>query len=194
MADQRRRGGRGRSGRGGRIPRRGEGQTTATFFDESFVSFPMDQHEPITVPSGLDSQAAAGLLGSLLDRERRQAISLAALVQLDGDELLSEVHVQVARHRDMLEQLSHDLGCESTPGVESGSAPEGMWETAAQQRAAQLGWHALHRLALATGDKRILRVSRSILKDKGRHGELIQDYVLRKTLRNLFAEPPLDEA
>ena len=58
MGDQRRRGGRGRSGRGGRIPKKGD-QPGGFANEEAFVSFPVSVTGPIRVVGAID-EAAAG--------------------------------------------------------------------------------------------------------------------------------------
>ncbi|HEU4752047.1 MAG TPA: hypothetical protein VFU47_02985, partial [Armatimonadota bacterium] len=158
MGEQRRRGGRGRSGKGGRIPRRGEG-TPVMMQGERFVSFPLEVTGPIRVNSAVDAGAVERALGETLQRERREAAVLQALATASGDAGLVEVRAQAERHQEALQQLARDLGADlaSTDGgepVEGASATEAL----AAQRLARLGWMALQRAAYASGDKRIDRV------------------------------------
>jgi hypothetical protein len=172
MADPRRRG-RGRSGRGGRIPRRGEHGGGVTLHDETYVSFPLDVAGPIHIQSALDLDAAHGALHDTLERERRQAELLRGLVARAGDPALSDVLVQVERHRDVLEQLARDLNAEVGTGEAPGAQGD-LWDLVALQRLSRLGWGLLQRLAYASGDRRIDRVVKPVLQEKERHAQVLE--------------------
>jgi hypothetical protein len=105
MGEQRRRGGRGRSGKGGRIPpRRGEG--AAGFAPgEAFTSFP-EQVAPIRVAAAIDDAAVERTLVQTLERERRQLTALQAHTGDGADPALVELRAQVERHQGALEQLA----------------------------------------------------------------------------------------
>lgn len=189
MGEQRRRGGRGRSGRGGRIPRKGEaGAGGGSALDESFVSFPLEGSGAIAVASPLDEQAVERALGRTLDRERRQAQALRALADRFQDPVLSEIGTQVERHRDMLQQLARDLGAEFSGNGQPEPGSGDVQQIAAEQYLSRLEWTALHRLAHAAGDRRIDRVVTSVLRDKERHSEVLEELALRDASRALFRE------
>jgi hypothetical protein len=190
MGDQRRRGGRGRSGKGGRIPRRGDQQATQ-IAGESFTGFPLDVTGPIRVTTAVDAEAVGRTLAETLERERRQAAALEPLARQDGE--LGELRGQVERHRDMLEQLARDLGAELPAAGEAaeGETAPALAEVVAGQRLAHLGWMALQRAAYASGDRRIDRVVRPVIREKDRHAEVLEAHALRQATMSMFRE--LDE-
>jgi len=191
MADPRRRGGRGRSGRGGRIPRRGEGGPAVTSHDEAFVSFPRDVSGPIRVPSALDHAAIQAVFEETLRLERRQALALQALAERSRDPALGEVRVQVERHRDVLEQLARDVDARIEPASEGDgeNAATDARSALAEQRLARVGWSALQAVAYASGDKRVDRVVKPVLREKERHVRVLEAYAATEAIRGLFAEP-----
>ncbi|MBM3457891.1 MAG: hypothetical protein FJX77_05095 [Armatimonadetes bacterium] len=192
MADQRRRGGRGRSGRGGRIPRKGDGNGPGYAGEESFTSFPLDLAEPVSAPSVLDPAAVLNVLDQTLLRERRQARSIRLLAEGSQDSALRDLRVQVERHRDVLEQLRRDLGVEAPVAADEaggGADPDDFWSAVAVQRLARLGWKTLQTAAYAAGDARVDRVVRSVLREKEWHGEILEGFALRQSAQSLFREP-----
>lgn len=186
MGDQRRRGGRGRSGRGGRIPRKGEGgQPSAQ--GESFVSFPLESGPPIRVSSAVDPQAVRELMFRTLTHERAQAESLRALTDSYPDGALVDLRVQVERHAEMLEQLARDLGGGEPSGAgEAGSGWPGLLASAGE---AHVGWLTLQRVAHASGDRRIDRVTRPVLREKERHAGLLREAAVWTAAAALFRDP-----
>lgn len=191
MADQRRRGGRGRSGRGGKIPRRGEGQPSAALQDEAFVSFPLETSGPIRVNGTLDEAAVEAVLRDTLARERRQVAALAALAERTGDGTVASLRGEADRHREALEQLLRELGAENGGGEDAAAAGEAprVGEMAADQRLLRLGWLKLQTVAYAAGDKRIDRVAKTVLRDQQRHSEVLEELALRSASASLFREP-----
>lgn len=189
MADQRRRGGRGRSGRGGKIPRRGEGQQPTTLNDESFVSFPLETSGPIRVNGTLDEAAVEGVLRDTLARERRQVAALAALAERSGDSTVANLRAEADRHREALEQLIRELGAENG-AAEEAAAGEGprVAEMVADQRLLSLGWLKLQTVAYAGGDKRIDRVVKTVLRDQQRHTEVLDELAVRSASASLFRD------
>jgi hypothetical protein len=191
MGDQRRRGGRGRSGRGGRIPRKGDAPAGGSMQDEAFVSFPLDMTVPIRVPSILDHEAVQRSLAAALAGERRQMAALDAVTEQLPDTVLSEIRAQVDRHREALEQLGRELGADAAGAAEAGGpeAAGSLPELAAAQRTIRLAWLTLQRLAYASGDKRIHRAVNPILREKDRHSRVLESYALRSAARPLFRDP-----
>jgi len=187
MADQRRRGGRGRSGRGGRIPRKGE-QQAANATDETFVSFPLDVTGPIRVPSTLGETAVESTLREALSQERQQGAALAALEQRTGDPALASVRAEAARHRDALEQLAKELGAEVPSGDGDGNGVDLASVLGAQARL-RMSWMKLQIAAYASGDKRIDRVVKPVLLEKERHALLLEELAVNAACRDLFPEP-----
>ncbi|MFN3653047.1 MAG: hypothetical protein ACK47B_25995 [Armatimonadota bacterium] len=189
MADPRRR--RGRSGRGGRIPKKGESQTASFGSDEQFVSFPLDTPEPIQITSPLDPAQVEALFTRLIERERAHAAAVRALAEQSGDPALADVQAQVDRHRQTLEQLARDLGSRSSGNggnkTEGGEAV-GAWELVSRQRASHLGWTALQRVAYASGDKRIDRAVKPVVREKERHTEVLEEYALRQVTGGLVRD------
>ncbi len=192
MADQRRRGGRNRSGRGGRIPRRGDGPAPTYLHDETFINFPLHNSAPIAVTSTLDPTAVVQVLDQTLVRERRQARAIRILAEGSQDTALQDLRVQVERHRDVLEQLRRDLGAD-TPAPRddngAGADPDDFWNAVAVQRLARLGWKTLQNAAFAAGDPRIDRMVRSVLREKEWHGEILESFALRQATQSLFHDP-----
>lgn len=192
MADQRRRGGRGRSGRGGRIPRKGEGQGSATARSEAFVSFPLEVKGPIEVTSPIDPQAVLGLIRSTLDQEHSLFQGLGGAQQAAADTTLAEVQEQVGAHRSSLEKLARDLDPEGDWSPrESGPVAGSIAELVASQRVSRLNWIALLRTAYATGDKRIDQVVKPVLGAKDRHTEVLEQYAVRSLSSRVFSEDEL---
>ena len=185
---QRRRGGRGRSGRGGKIPRRGEGGAPSAIQDEAYASFPLDVRGPIRVPSALDEAAVTAAFERVLRQERRQAEALRALASQGGDAALGEIQTQVERHRDTLEQLARDLDLNTGPAEESIEAEPTAADVAAGQRLSRLGWTLLQRLAYASGDKRIDRVVKPVLREKERHTRVLESAAVVQELQSLFKD------
>jgi hypothetical protein len=189
MADQRRRGGRGRSGRGGKIPRKGDQQSMAAN-DEAFVSFPLDVTGPIRVPGTLGEAEVEATLRDTLARERKQVAALAALEQRTGEATLAAVRIESGRHRDALEQLAKDLGAEL--GGEEPAAdtdPSGLTDVVSAGVLLRLGWLKLQTAAYAAGDKRIDRVVKPVLRDKERHLLLLEELNVSAACRSLFPDP-----
>jgi hypothetical protein len=188
MGDQRRRGGRGRSGRGGRIPRRGEGQAVSTFPEEQFVSFPLDVTGPIRVASAVDEAGVEALLAETVQRERILAAGLAELATSTRDEALTQVQSEVERHREALEAVAKEVGADLPAGE---PAPTGASLQSLQdaQQLARAGWATLQRIAYASGDKRVDRAVKSALPDKERHARVLESYSVTQRLNTLFKEP-----
>lgn len=185
MGEQRRGRGRGRSGRGGRIPRKGESQGFAP--SEEFVSFPLDVTGPIRVPSAADPEAVGSLVKELLGRERGLAAALRQAAESSADPALGKIQVEAERHRDTLEQLARDLGADVS-GLEAPSTGGGLTELLAGERAAQAGWLTLQRAAYLFGDKRIDRVVKPALREKARHLEVVEGAAVREASRVLIKE------
>ena len=155
--------------------------------DESFASFPLDVAGPIAVASPLDEAAVENAVRRTLERERRQAKAIRSLAERLQEPVLTEIGAQVERHRDMLEQLARDLGADVAGGEPAGG-PEDLQALAAEQYLSRLGWSTLHRTAHAAGDRRIDRVVVSVLRDKERHSEVIEELALRQASQALFRE------
>ena len=192
MADQRRRGGRNKSGRGGRIPRRGESHGPATAPEETAASFPLQVSNPLAVTSALDPGAVESVLCRTLERERRLAGAVQALSEGAADPVLADLRVQVERHRDVLAQLGRDLGAELSragDGTNGGTDQPDIEDIVARQRLARLGWLTLQNAAYASGDRRIDRVVKPVLREKERHAEVLETYALRRFTQALFREP-----
>jgi hypothetical protein len=196
MADQRGRRGRGgggggnRTGRGGRIPKRGEGGP-AMIAGEEYVSFPLEAPVPIKIPSAVDDAAVERALAGALSRERRQAAALQALSKANGDAALGEVRTQVERHRDVLEQLARDLGADisgADAAAEVEEAPATA-DVATEQVRTRLAWLTLQSAAYASGDHRIDRVVKGVLREKDRHAELLTALAVREAAFSLLREP-----
>jgi len=192
MADQRRRGGRGRSGRGGRIPRKGEGQSASNARSESFVSFPLDVKGPIQVTSPIDPQAVLGLIRSTLDQEHSLSQGLKAAQQGSPDTTLEELQGQIGAHLSSLETLARELDPEGDWSPrENGPAAGSIAELVAAQRVSRLNWIALLRTAYATGDKRLDQVVKPVLGAKDRHTEVLEQYGVRSLSSRIFREDEL---
>jgi hypothetical protein len=191
MADQRRRGGRGRSGRGGRIPRKGEAQAS-TGLEETFVSFPLDVSGPLEIAGTIDAEAVEAILWRTLRRERRMIVGLEASLQQAQDPVLAEVRGEIERHRDALLALGRDLGADASqaeePDPRAGEVPD-LWDLVAIQRLARLGWLALQCAGCAAGDRRVGRVARPVLQEMERHAGVLETYTLREATRGLFRDP-----
>jgi hypothetical protein len=156
--------------------------------DEIFVSFPLDVTGPIRVPSPLDDAAIEALLARTLELERQQAAAVVVLEERAGDPSFSDIRVQVERHRDVLEQLGRDLGVAATP-VEDGIGGSG--GTAAVDvlhRQSLLGWRTLQRVAYASGDRRIDRVVKAVLREKERHSAVLETVALQGAMSGLFRD------
>ncbi len=192
MADQRGRRGRGgggnRAGRGGRIPKRGEGG--AMIAGEEYISFPIEAPVPIKIPSSVDEAAVERALNGALGGERRQAAALQALTNANGDPVLGEIRTQVERHRDVLEQLARDLGADTSAAAtaaEVEAAPPTA-DIAVEQVRCRLAWLTLQNAAYASGDHRIDRVVKSVLREKDRHAELLTALAVREAAFSLLRE------
>lgn len=185
MGEQRRGRGRGRSGRGGRIPRKGESQGFAP--SEEFVSFPLEVTGPIRVASPADPEAVGTLVKDLLFRERALVAALGQAAQGSGDPALGKIQVEAERHRDTLEQLARDLGADVS-GAEPPAAAGGLTDLLAGERTAQAGWQTLQRAAYLFGDKRIDRVVKPVLREKARHLEVVEGAAVRDASRVLIKE------
>lgn len=188
MGDQRRRGGRSRSGRGGRIPRKGEGGGGNVQRDETFVSFPLEIGGPIRVVGTIDEAAVEAVFQELLELERRQSHQLGALSARLGEPALSRAQAQVDRHREALEQLAREVGVELARPADSADEAE-LAVVAAEQRSARLGWRRLQQAAAAAGDKRLDRVAKPILREKDLHADLLDGLQIQNASRRLFREP-----
>lgn len=189
MADQRRRGGRGRSGRGGKIPRKGD-QQTASANDEAFVSFPLDVVGPIRVPTTLGDAAVETTLAETLAQERSQAAALAALEQRTGDPALANLRIEAGRHREALEHLAKELGAEVSGASDEGDASTlRLADIVCAQSQLRLGWVKLQIAAYAVGDKRIDRVVKPVLREKERHSLLLEELAVGAACRGLFPDP-----
>jgi len=190
MADQRRRG-RGRSGRGGRIPRKGDAQGGSALHDETFVTFPRDVTSSIQVPSTVDPEAVTRALRQTLGRERRQSAQLQALAERLGDSVLSDLRTQVDQHRQALEQLARELGADlnGDRDAENGDGGADLFALVTEQQLSRLGWIGLQQLAYASGDRRIDRAVKRVLPDKQRHAEVLECYAARESSRVLFRDP-----
>lgn len=194
MADQRGRRGRGggggnRTGRGGRIPKRGEGGT-GMIAGEEYISFPIDAPVPIKIPSAVDEAAVERALNGALGRERLQAAALQALTKANGDSALGEVRTQVERHRDVLEQLARDLGADTSGAEKAAEVEEAPTTTdvAVEQVRTRLAWQTLQNAAYASGDHRIDRVVKNVLREKERHAELLTALAVRDAAFSLLRE------
>lgn len=190
MADQRRRGGRGRSGRGGKIPRKGDQQSSSAN-DEAFVSFPLDVTGPIRVAGTLGEAEVEATLRDTLARERKQAAALAGLEQRTGEPTLTGLRAEAGRHREALEQLGKDLGAELAGAEESAAStePVELSEIVSAQSQLVLGWFKLQTAAYAAGDKRIDRVVKPVLREKERHSLLLEELGVGAACRSLFPDP-----
>jgi hypothetical protein len=196
MADQRRRGrgggnSGGRTGRGGRIPKRGDGGGTFGAADEEYISFPLEVAAPIKIPSALDESAVERAVNDALGRERRQAAGLEALTKGNTEAVLAEIRTQVERHRDVLEQLARDLGADVSGAeaaaevTEAPSTPD----FATDQVRTRLAWLTLQSAAYASGDHRIDRVVKGVLREKDRHAELLATLAVREATLSLMHDP-----
>jgi hypothetical protein len=190
MADQRRRGGRGRSGRGGKIPRKGDQQSSAAN-DEAFVSFPLDVTGPIRVPGTLGEAEVEATLRDTLARERKQSAALAALEQRTGETALAGIRAEAGRHREALEQLAKELGAEigGPDDAAGGDETTSLTEAVGAQAILRLGWFKLQTAAYAAGDKRIDRVVKPVLREKERHSLLLEELGASAACRSLFPDP-----
>lgn len=196
MADQRGRrgrgggGGGGRTGRGGRIPKRGEGGPTMVAGEE-YISFPLEAPVPIKIPSAVDEAAVERAINGALGRERLQAASLQALSKANTDPALNEVRTQVERHRDVLEQLARDLGADTSAVEAAGEVEEApaTADVAADQMRTRLAWLTLQSAAYASGDHRIDRVVKGVLREKDRHSDLLAALAVREATFSLLREP-----
>lgn len=189
MADQRRRGGRGRSGRGGRIPRKGEGQGTGSQRSEAFISFPLEVKGPIRIQNPVDAAAVAGLVRDALEREQRLLSGLQALVQQAPDEVLSGVQSQVTAHRGALEALYREMAPDaSLPRAEKADGKSGLAELVTAERLSRVSWIALQRAAYAAGDRRLDEVVKPVLREKERHAEVIEQQAVRALTGRIFRE------
>lgn len=190
MGEQRRRGGRGRSGRGGRIPRRGEGGAQNTANDDGFISFPLEITGPLRVENTLSPAAVEETLSRVYGEEREQAAALKALEAQGADPVLADIRLQVERHRDVLAQLARDLGSDAIqagngePTAESVS----LRDQVARQRLTHLGWLTLERIGHASGDRRIDRAVKPVLREKRRHAEVLEGCALAHATRALFPD------
>jgi hypothetical protein len=193
MGEPRRRGNRGRSGRGGRIPKKGEGGPPPTVLhDETFTSFPLEITGPIEVPSIVDEAAVEAAMAQLLGRERRQAAALRALAEQSGDPALSALAAEVADHGEALEVLAKEL--EAAPPARSaeaespgdGATVEGLLS---EQRLAHAGWSALQAAGCAAGDRRIDRAAGLVLQEKSRHAEVLAAYATRVLAQGFYRVP-----
>ncbi len=189
MADQRRRGGRGRSGRGGRIPRKGEGQGGGAQRSEAFVSFPLEVKGPIRIQSPIDAAAVAGLVRDALDREQRLLAGLQSLLQQAPDEVLSGVQNQVTSHRGALEALYRELAPDAgLPRAEKADGKSDLGELITAERLSRISWIALQRAAYAAGDRRLDEVVKPILREKERHAAVIEQQAVRALTDRIFRE------
>lgn len=194
MGEQRRRGGRGRSGRGGRIPRRGDGPAAVAIAGETFVSFPLAISGPLRVASLLDPAALYRLIGRVWEEEAR-LVAAVGRVALAPDHALAptlgELRIQLERHREQLAQLARDLGGptpEEPPGEGEGSS-DVFRDLVARQRLAHLGWQALQNAAYASGDRRIDRAVKPVLREKERHAALLAALALAEVATELHPAP-----
>lgn len=191
MAEQRRRGrGGGRTGRGGRIPKKGDNAGGFAAADEEYVSFPLEVTAPLKIASAVDAAAVERALSAALEQERSQAANLALLAQRWTEPVVGEIRTQIERHREMLEQLARDLGAETggEAAAEHGAAPSPA-DFAAEQLRARLAWMTLQSAAYASGDHRIDRVVKDVLKEKQRHSELVTALAVRDATQQLMREP-----
>lgn len=186
MGDQRRRGGRGRAGRGGRIPRRGEALPAVR--EETFVSFPLDLVGPLAVPSALDPEAIEAAFRRTLALEQRQAAHLRAFAREIPEPVLAPLLGEAERHRAALEQLARELGAAPPPAVEA-PPPEDLLALAVAQRRLLLEWAVLERIAAASGDRRIDRIAKPTIREKHRHADVLEEIALRRAALSLFRPP-----
>ena len=191
MGDQRRRGNRGRSGRGGRIPRKGDAPAGTVAQDEGYVSFPLHITGPIKVTPAIDEAAVERLLRDTLERERWQVAALEALSAVSPEAPLAALRTEVERHREVLEQMGRDLGADLSEAANPRPDPEAgvsSRDVVAAQRLVRLGWIALQRAAYASGDQRIDRLVKPVLREKERHAMVLEAYSSRLAARSLFRE------
>jgi rubrerythrin len=188
MADQRRRGGRGRSGRGGKIPRKGDQQQQSPGgWDEPYVSFPLEIEQPVQTAGVLDEAAVEAAFGRLLERERRLAQGLQSLAERAAEPVLGEIAQQTERHRDMLDQLMRDLGASRGGGEPDGG--DALEDLLTSHRRARLEWQVLERIGFAAGDRRVGRIVSAVIPEKRRHAEVLEAFALQESLRALFQPP-----
>lgn len=188
MGDQRRRGGRSRSGRGGRIPRRGEGGGGSGAREESFVSFPLEVTGPIRVAGTLDEGAITAVFSETSDLERRQAEALTAIAARIGEPALGRVAEAANGHREALAQLAREVGVEIANGGEGGGDAD-LAQAAALAQSAHLGWRRLQQVAYAAGDKRMDRAIKPILREKELQADLLDGILFQSLSRRLYREP-----
>ena len=144
---------------------------------------------PIRVPSALDDAAVEGMIAAALERERAQSAALAALAAAGDDSSLAQLAAQAERHRDVLQQLARELGAEPPP-EQPGEAPSADPAAAlASQHQVRFGWLLLQRAAYASGDKRIDRVAKGILREKERQTDVLEELALRRSIHGLYREP-----
>src|SRR5262249_43022292 len=100
------------------------------------------------------------------------------------------IRAQIERHREALEQLARTLGAEAArPAGGEESLDGGVTELVTRQHLARLGWLALQRAAYASGDRRIDRAVKPVLRDKERHAEVLEGFAARQATSGLFPEP-----
>jgi hypothetical protein len=158
---------------------------------EEYISFPLEAPVPIKIPSTVDESAVERALNGVLELERRQAAALQALSTANGDVVIGEVRTQVERHRDVLEQLARDLGADTSgapAAAEVEEAPASA-DVAADQVRTRLAWLTLQSAAYASGDHRIDRVVKGVLREKDRHAELLTAIAVREAALSLQREP-----
>ena len=189
MGDQRRRGGRSRSGRGGRIPRRGEGGGGGAAREESFVSFPLEVTGPIRVAGTLDEAAITAVFSETSDLERRQSEALSAIAARIGEPALERVADAANGHREALAQLAREVGVELANGSEGSGAESDLAQAAALAQSAHLGWRRLQQVAYAAGDKRMDRAIKPILREKELEADLLDGILFQSLSRRLYREP-----
>lgn len=158
---------------------------------EEYISFPLEAPVPIKIPSAVDEAAVERAINGALGRERQQAAALQALSKSNADPALGEVRTQVERHRDVLEQLARDLGADISAAEAAGEVEEApaTAEVAADQVRTRLAWLTLQSAAYASGDHRIDRVVKGVLREKDRHSDLLAALAVREATLSLLREP-----
>jgi hypothetical protein len=154
------------------------------------VSFPLEVSGPIRVSGTVDEGAVELVVRDTLERERSLATALAGLEQQTAEPAFGSLRAESERHCGALEQLARELGIEANGGEGGSGAPAGgAADVAAEQVRLRLGWRKLQIAAYATGDKRIDRVVKPILREKERHAEVLEQFAIRATCASLFREP-----
>jgi hypothetical protein len=142
------------------------------------------------VPNCIDYDAVETVLAQTLERERLQSAAIQELLAQSGDPSLTELKAQADRHQAVLEQLAREVGADLSRAAESdGAGPAGTVGLVAKQRLVRLGWLTLQQAAYASGDKRIDRAVRPVLREKERQGAVLEMLAVNRNAASLFKDP-----